>query len=469
MHPSLQRPAAHIGFSEAVAFCRWPSRSLEWQPMAVPLGNLRSLRSALANGVTTPTRLAEAALANANQGPNRNTYLWQDPGWTLAEAERAEAMLSGVGGAFGDGRPMLWGVPIAVKDCFDLAGSPTTCGTKFYREKNGIAQQDSWVVERLRAMGAVITGKTHLHPIAYGITGENPDFGDALQPGAPGALTGGSSSGSAMSVMEGSAVAAIGTDTGGSVRVPAALCGLAGYRASVGRGDWRGGFHLAGSFDTLGWLFADLEEAPLFGSFFASREMDPAAVPACARFATIADGFLHDCEPAVAESYRTTIAELEALGLGRAEIDANWWNDAIDILAPIQAWEAAALHAGNFNQFETAIRDRLAWGTSFTPNDIADLRLRHADFRARMDELFAAHELIMLPAAPVAELRAGADHSKTRARLLRYTAPFSLAGVPAVTIPCPAGGMQIAAAREQDEALLQIVALLGARRRTSGQ
>lgn len=331
-------------------------------PMAGSLGTIRALRSALANNVTTPTRLAEMALANANGGPNRNTYLWQDRSWTLAEAERAEAMPASVGGPFGDGRPMLWGLPIAVKDCFDLAGAPTSCGTKFYRENNGIAQRDSWVVEKLRAQGAVITGKTHLHAIAYGITGENPEFGDALQPGKDNALTGGSSSGSAASVMEGSAVAAIGTDTGGSVRVPAALCGLAGYRASLGRGQWRGGFHLAESFDTLGWLFADLEEAPLLSSFFARREFDPSLIRACTQFAVVEDEFLHDCQPDVAASYRQTIAELEALGLQRAEIDVSWWDEAVDILAPIQAWEAAALHAGNFEQFEPAIRDRLGLG-----------------------------------------------------------------------------------------------------------
>ena len=157
----------------------------------------------------------------------------------------------------------LWGLPISVKDCFDLAGAPTSCGVRFYRDLNGIATHDSWLVERLRAAGAVITGKTHLHPLAYGITGENPEFGDCVQPGDAGALTGGSSSGAAASVLEGSAVAAIGTDTGGSVRAPAALCGLAGYRASLGRGDWRGGAHLAQSFDTMGWLFRDLEDAPL--------------------------------------------------------------------------------------------------------------------------------------------------------------------------------------------------------------
>lgn len=436
--------------------------------MAAPLGTIRPLRSALANNVTTPTRLAEAALAHANQNPSRNTYLWLEPGVTLAEAERAEAMPATEGtGPFGDGRPTLWGLPIAVKDCFDLAGAPTSCGTKYYRETNPIPERDSWVVERLRAAGAVITGKTHLHGLAYGITGENPDFGDCLQPGKDNALTGGSSSGSAASILEGSAVAAIGTDTGGSIRVPAALCGLAGYRASLGRGDWRGAFHLAPSFDTLGWLFADLEEAPLLGSLFAVTERDPALVRTFTRFATVPDEFLHDCEPAVLASYRRTITELESLGLHGKTIDTGFWSEAVDIFTPIQAWEAAGLHQGRFANFEPVLRDRLAWGASVTPNQVADLRRRHADFRARIDELFAQHELILLPATPVAELEAGADHTQTRGRLLRYTAPFSLSGSPAVTIPCAIGGMQLAAAREQDEALLQLAALIGARRKVS--
>lgn len=432
--------------------------------MAAPLGNIRSLRSALANKLIVPTRLAEAALDHSNQNPGQNTYLWQDPSWTRDEAARAEAMPSGTGGGFGDGRDTLWGLPVSVKDCFDLAGWPTSCGTKFYRDRDGMAERDSWVVERLRAAGAVITGKTHLHPLAYGITGENPEFGDCLQPGNARALTGGSSSGACASVMEGSAVAAIGTDTGGSIRVPAALCGLAGYRASLGRGNWRGGAHLAASFDTLGWLFADLEEAPLLGGFFAERE--PVHIRACEHFAIVGEGFLHDCEQEIWDSYRQTIRGLESLGLQSTEIDVGWWSEAQEIFAPIQAWEAAGYHRGNFSAFEAAIRERLEWGARITLDEIATLRGRHEDFKARMDALFAEHELVMLPAAPIARLAAGADHSNTRKRLLRYTAPFSLAGVPAVTIPCDPGGMQLAAGREQDEALLQLAALVGAKRKT---
>lgn len=423
---------------------------------------LRALRHALANGTTTPSQLAETALARCNGNASRNTYLWQDPAWTRAEAARAEAMPRSGGGPFGDGRAALWGVPISVKDCFDLAGSPTTCGVHFYRDQNGKATRDSWLVEQLRAAGAVIVGKTHLHPLAYGITGENPEFGDCVQPRDSGALTGGSSSGAVSSVQEGSAVAAIGTDTGGSVRAPAALSGLAGYRATIGRGDWRGGAHLAVSFDTMGWLFRDLEDAPLLAAPFAgghSRENI-----AFGRFAFAGDQFLHDCEPEVMEGFRRAIGELQALGLEAQSIEPDWWKDSVEIFAPLQASEAALLHAGNFERCEPSIRDRLKWGASLTADEVASLRQRHADYRARMDELFAAHQLILLPSTPVARLAAGADHSQTRSRLLRYTSPFSLAGVPTVAIPCARGGMQLAAARGFDEPLLALAAQIGAQR-----
>jgi aspartyl-tRNA(Asn)/glutamyl-tRNA(Gln) amidotransferase subunit A len=203
----------------------------------------------------------------------------------------------------------------------------------FYHDLRGNAVRDSWIVERLRGAGAVITGKTHLHPLAYGITGENPEFGDCVQPRDPTALTGGSSSGAAASVQEGSAVVAIGTDTGGSIRAPAALCGLAGYRASLGRGDWSGGAHLAQSFDTMGCLFRDLADAPLLAGLFADK---PAADPSkgLARFAVVDESFFHDCEKEIIDSLHSTIREFEALGLESSRIDVAWWADSFEIFAP---------------------------------------------------------------------------------------------------------------------------------------
>jgi aspartyl-tRNA(Asn)/glutamyl-tRNA(Gln) amidotransferase subunit A len=405
-----------------------------------------------------PIDLAETALARSNRNPGRNTYLWQNPAWTLSEAIRAGAIPRGMGGPFGDGRSALWGLPISLKDCFDLAGASTSCGVRFYRDLNGVATQDSWLAERVRAAGAVITGKTHLHPLAYGITGENPEFGDCLQPGNKGVLSGGSSSGAAVSVLEGSAVVAFGTDTGGSIRVPAALCGLAGYRASLGRGNWQGGAHLAPSFDTMGCIFRDLRDAPLLAGLFPPTDL--ISTPAFTRFAVPDESFFYDCEPEIIASLRSTISTLETLGLRAFKIDATGWNESFEIYAPIQAWEAARVHAGHFDCFETAIRERLEWGARITLTGIAALRQRHAEFTARMDELFATHGLLLLPAAPVTRLAAGVDHSRTRGQLLRYTTPFSLAGVPVVTIPCAVGGMQLAAARGCDEALVACAAQL---------
>lgn len=419
---------------------------------------IRSLRAALAGGSLRPSELARHALANSNRNAGRNTYLWQNATFTLTEAARSETIPRTDGGHFGDGRHPLWGLPVSVKDCFDLSGAPTSCGVHFYRALHGSASQDSWLVEKLRSAGAVITGKTHLHPLAYGITGENPEYGDCLQPSDSSALTGGSSSGAAASIQEGSAVVAIGTDTGGSVRAPAALCGLAGYRASLGRGDWRGGAHLAQSFDTMGCLFRSLQDAPLLAGLFAPP---PAGQHApLRRFAVVADNFYHDCEPEILASLHSAIEALQSLGLEHSVIDASWWADSFEIFAPIQAWEAARIHAGHYHQFEPSIRKRLDWGAAIDEAQIAALRKKHAAFRSRMDDIFSAHDLVLLPAAPVARLAAGAGHGATRARLLRYTTPFSLAGVPIVTIPSAVGAVQLAAARGRDEALLQLAAQL---------
>jgi len=433
--------------------------------MTTETPSITALRAALdvaADPASSIAEIAKTALARANGNESRNTYLWRNGPWTLAEAKRIAATPQG--------NSPFWGVPISVKDCFDLAGSPTSCGTILYRDLNGIAERDSWLVERLRAAGAVITGKTHLHPLAYGITGENPDFGDCLQPGDATALTGGSSSGAAASILEGSAYAAIGTDTGGSVRVPAALCGLAGYRASLGRGDWRGGAHLAESFDTFGWLFRDLEDGPLLGSIFGPTEAIGLTLPT--RFAVIEDNFLEDCDPVVIASLRLCVTELESLGLTATKVQADWWAESREIFVPIQASEAAGYHRGHFHHFEPSIRERLEWGASLSDETVYSLRRRHAAFRDRMDLLLAEHQLLLMPAAPVAKLPAGADHSQTRARFLRYTTPVSLAGMPAVTIPFlqdgkPSGGMQLVASREDDARLLAIAALVGRRRKSA--
>jgi Asp-tRNA(Asn)/Glu-tRNA(Gln) amidotransferase A subunit family amidase len=423
---------------------------------------LQSLRAALASGEMTPRNVTEQVLGKINSNAGRNVYLALDGQRALHEAELLPSRFSSTP------RPPLYGVPVSLKDCFDLAGFPTSCGSRFYATQSGFAREDSAVAAALLGQGALIVGKTHLNQLAYGITGENPDYGDCVQPGDATWLTGGSSSGAAASVQEGSAIAAIGTDTGGSVRVPAALCGLAGYRASIdlayqnglayGRGLWRGGMHLAPSFDTLGWLFRDLRDGPVLAEALFGLQI-PCTVETRVRIGCVTAEFLRDCQPAVMEGFRQWQQQLCECGAHIVTIDTGFWDEAMDIFAPLQAHEAAAIHQRNtgsdFSCFERSIAERLRWGSSIPKKELERLRQLHADFRDRMDALLCDFDFLIVPCAPINRLAAGGDHSQTRGTMLRYTTPMSLAGVPVIALPAENGaGVQLVAGRGADARLL---------------
>jgi Asp-tRNA(Asn)/Glu-tRNA(Gln) amidotransferase A subunit family amidase len=403
--------------------------------------------------VKAPEKLEPAiihALARSNGNASRNTYIARDEGWTRDQAQRLveDAPVK---------KPLLYGAAIALKDCFDLEGFVTSAGSRFYAHHNPSATTDSWVAARLKVAGAVITGKTHLHQLAYGITGENRDYGNCLQPDDPSSLTGGSSSGAAASIQEGSAIAAIGTDTGGSIRAPAAFCGLAGYRASLGVGSWQGGAHLAPSFDTIGWLCRDLRDLPLlaealFGIIPAASTEKPITV-ACLR-----GGLMDECDSSVAASMHEWEDRLRRAGVQVRSFHADFWQVAFEIYAPIQAHEAAVIHAGFYDEFEPAIADRLRWGAAIPQAELLQWKDRHQDFNRKTAAFFEQADFLMLPAVPVPRLAADADHATTRPRILRYTAPASLAGLAAVVLPAPVAGMQLLAPRGNDAALLAFAA-----------
>ncbi|MBV8631120.1 MAG: amidase [Silvibacterium sp.] len=399
-----------------------------------------------------PERVADRALARVNSNAGRNSYITVDETWTRAQA----AALPGRTQA---GLP-LFGLPIALKDCFDLEGFVTTIGSRFYGRHNAPAREDSWVAAQLKAAGAIIAGKTHMQMLAYGITGENRDYGDCLQPEDATSLTGGSSSGSAAAVQEGSAIAAIGTDTGGSIRAPAALCGLAGYRASLGLGHWRGGAHLAQSFDTMGWLCRDLRDLPLLAG--ALLKIGPEAQPESTplRVSVLSGAMLDDCDASVLASMSAWKERLLRAGATVKDMQPDFWADAFSIYAPLQAVEAARLHAGFFDEFEPAISERFRWGASLQAQEIAEWKARHQTFVRQTRQLFEHADFLVLPAVPMQRLIAAEDQSAQRPRILRYTTPASLAGLSAVVLPGHPG-LQLLAARGDDSRLLAFAARLG--------
>jgi Asp-tRNA(Asn)/Glu-tRNA(Gln) amidotransferase A subunit family amidase len=269
-------------------------------------------------------------------------------------------------------------------------------------------------------------------------------------------------------VQEGSALVAIGTDTGGSVRIPSALCGLAGYRSShgVAYGEirWAGGYHLARTFDTIGLLFRDLRDAAALANTIF--DIAPAPPPATIRIGCVDDDFLSDCEPDVLNAYAAWKQKLALHGAKLISFDATFWDDSPAIYSPIVASEAAAIHRGHFQHFEPVIAERLVYGASISAAELQNLRQRLEAFRSRMFSLLENCDLLLAPCAPVSKLQAGKDHTESRKAILRYTTPASLAGLPAVTLPGEhigaafGTGMQLLAAPMQDAMLLAFTSAL---------
>jgi Asp-tRNA(Asn)/Glu-tRNA(Gln) amidotransferase A subunit family amidase len=426
----------------------------------------QSLREELAPSSTSPSTIAFRFAANANGNASQNTYITPYTAESLQRAEQLPHLFPNA-----KSRPALYGIPISIKDCFDVTGTVTTCASRFYAQHNPVAAKNSWVAQRLLDIGAILTGKTHLHQLAFGITGENADYGDCLQPRDATLLTGGSSSGAAASVQEGSALAAIGTDTGGSVRVPSALCGLAGYRTShaiphaeARENHWTGGYHLAESFDTIGILFRDLRDAaPLATAIFDITTVPP---PTTVRIGCVGPDFLHDCDYNVLAAFEAWKQQLSSHGATLSTFDPTFWADSPAIYSPIVASEAAAIHHGHFQNFEPTLAERLAFGVSINLAEIENLHTRLQQFRRQMSAIFEHYDFLILPCAPMSKLRASEDHTESRKAILRYTTPASLCGLPVVTLPgehigAPLGtGVQLIAAPGNDAALLAFASSL---------
>jgi len=404
---------------------------------------ITDIRQKVIDGEVTARELATAALSKANSSPASNTYL------AIDEGDIAKQLSTSSPGA-GESQ-LLRGIPISVKDCFDVRGYRTSIGSRYYLDASETKPQDSAIVERLRAVGATVTGKTHLNQLAYGLTGENADFGNCVQFGRPNLLTGGSSSGAAASVLEGSAMVGIGTDTGGSIRLPSSLCSLFGYRSSVGVGSWRGGHHLSETFDTIGFLFRHLIDAQFLGHAILGipSETDSGTR---VRIGLVDAAFYADAEPEIVAGLgqwreRLPNCEFETFA-------ADVFAESLEIFRPIQANEAAGYHAGHFDEFERPIADRLRWGASISKEEINELRRRRLVCNQGIEALFERFDFLLLPVAPVSALANGADHGPLRDTVLRYTTPASVAGLPVLALPNEKGGCQLIGPAGGDAKLL---------------
>jgi amidase len=368
----------------------------------------------------------------------------------------------------------LAGLTFATKDLFDVAGHPTGGGNPDWARQHPIPTHHAWAVQRLLEAGATLIGKTVTDEVSLGILGENPFDGTPLNPRAPDRVPGGSSSGSASAVAQGLCDTALGTDTGGSVRVPASFCGLYGIRPTHGRLDLAGMMPQAPGSDTTGWFardaatFARVSEALL-------GEPIPAALPATLVVAVDAFG-LADAETAAA--LQPMVRALSMLvGYVREDLLAppglSAWSRAQRTLQFWEAWLTFKDWLDRDNpRLQFSVARGLALAGAIPESERQWAALMRAEARARLAWLVPPGVILCMPTTPFPAPRKGlslATLEPLRARIGCLTAHGGLTGVPQVSVPgatvdgLPVG-LSIVGARGSDATLVAVASALEARR-----
>ncbi|GHF18295.1 amidohydrolase [Amycolatopsis deserti] len=387
--------------------------------------SVADLAADLRAGRLGPRDLVETALAELHRWePVVNAFVTVDEAGARDAAEQAAREL-----AAGVDRGPLHGVPVAVKDLIDVRGLPTTAGSHHFEGR--VATDDADCVRRLRAAGAIILGKTATHEIAFGPTGDRAANGPARNPYDPGRMTGGSSSGSAAAVAAGVVPLALGTDTGGSVRIPAACCGVVGLKPTHGALSTQGVLPLAPSLDTIGPLARTVADARLLWTVLSGTE----TTPATSRLAWLPPDSIHPTLPEVTALVRARLGDLPEVAVPQAEALRAAYST-------IQGSEAYAVHADRFTAapglFGEEVRERLRAGGEIRGWEYVRARELRDRARGEVLNLLREHGILALPTvpfpAPLLDARAG-ELGDVRAALLSLTSPWSVLGLPAVSVP----------------------------------
>jgi amidase len=351
------------------------------------------------------------------------------------------------------------GPRLAVKDAIDVAGLPTTVGCKAVADTAAPATRDAPCVATARAAGARIVGKTNLHELCFGTTGLNPTFGNPVNPRWPDLVPGGSSSGSAVAIALGEADVAYGTDTGGSVRLPAACCAIAGLKTTWGRISLDGVWPLAPSLDTVGPLAPDVAGL-VVGMQLLEPGFSMAGVTPAARIGRLAMPSEREVEPHVDDAVDAALA---ASGIALESVSLSGWSYADRGFAAVigyEAWQADGhlMHIpGGVHEY---VASRFDWCASLTKDDYKTGLAAVALWR---DEVLALLEHVPVLALPTL---VGAPSRIAEAHLNNaLTAPFNSSGTPAVSIPvgtAPGQSLQLVAAPGGEELLLATAAVIEA-------
>ncbi len=393
-----------------------------------------------------------------------------------AESALAEARVATEEMARGNYRGVLHGVPLAIKDLFDVRGAATTAGSPLLI--GNLARDDAFAVQQLRAAGAIFLGKLNMHEWALGVTGVNPHFGACRNPWNTACITGGSSSGSGAALAAGLCYGSLGSDTGGSIRIPSSLCGIVGLKPTYGRVSVRGVIPLSWSLDHAGPLGRSVDDvATLLAVIGRYDGVDPYSVKTLEsrsqnreawRIGIPDDYFFSDLHPETEAAYRAAIKTLRAIGFELRDVTLPGFEVSEKASAKILLAEAAAYHLEHVEQHADQIgKDvltRFKWGLDITGVEYALARRTQVEWHHQLRQLFTAIDALVLPATPFPATRIDESDpvALSRGNLTRFTRLFNLTGSPAIVLPCgrtAAGlpiGLQIVGPHWQEEKIMQV-------------
>jgi aspartyl-tRNA(Asn)/glutamyl-tRNA(Gln) amidotransferase subunit A len=426
----------------------------------------------------------------------------------MADDARRDAEVADRELAAGRDRGPLHGVPIAIKDLIDIAGVPTTAASRV--REGHMAAADAPVISHLRNAGAVLIGKTNLDEFAFGTTSEHSAFGGVRHPLDPARSPGGSSGGSAVAVAAGMALAALGTDTGGSIRIPAAACGIVGLKPAYGEVSTDGVVPLSGTFDHLGPFARTVADVSLVYRVLAGLTRpalrgDPndhrggannqgggandqggadlirSATEAKSLRLKIPRGYLCDLLDAdVRARFEEAVAALRAAGAGVTDVAIAHASSTPAVYVHIHSSEGATYHARTLDtladRYTPVVRRRLELGRYVLAQDYVRAMEGRELLRREVDAALDGCDALVLPTLPIPAPPIGAESvivngasEPVRALMLRLTQLFNVTGHPAISIPCGATseglpcGLQLVGHRNETDALLQLALACEAR------
>jgi aspartyl-tRNA(Asn)/glutamyl-tRNA(Gln) amidotransferase subunit A len=411
--------------------------------------SIAQARARIESGELSPVALVHAALDRIAQDDEElNVFRC-----VVGERALSEAGLVEDAARRGDPLGPLAGIPVALKDNIEVAGVPMNAGTRFY--DGGVPEHHAPVWERMRRAGAVLVGKLSMSEWAIGGTGQNVHYGPCRNPWDPERVTGGSSSGCGAALASGMVMAALGSDTAGSVRIPSALCGVSGMRPSAGRVSNRGSVPVAWSFDAIGPMARRAEDVAQVLSVIAGYDRDdPASVDVAGedyvaalsrgasglRVGVLGDDWLADADAAVVSAVREAAATLARLGAVVEEVELPGRAEAFALAAELVLAEAAWVHRERLAQtpqaFAPDVLARLRRGASVSGPQYGWGRQRQRIWRRRVLDTLEGRDLLLAPASPIPAPRiADSEPLEMTARLTPTISAWVLSGTPVMSLP----------------------------------